>query len=208
MSFVAFQVSRAASSWTMSDEFSMDATQTAQLTRLLDSLAATGVQVLVTSRTLPSPSLISNVIETHFAAEPDIRNYVAHALHADDSMVDILDNQLEADVSNTVVDNIPPLRLIARSCCGLVAVDDLDNKPALRLFDSRLEALYPENHRITGLHITAAFGLTQLVDSLLSRGHRIDATDNRFDTPLYKACVTNSTESAVFLLDRGAYPDT
>lgn len=182
------------------------------------------------------------------------------------------------------VDNIPPLRLIVRSCCGLVAVDDLDNdcsevrlvhhtlyqylhsrerawladvhpmivqtclayllfkssvstatnpifalksfarnhwgyhaalspldtyiQPALRLFDSRLEGLYPENDRITGLHIAAAFGLTQLVDSLLSRGHRIDATDNRFETPLYKACVSNNTETAIFLLDRGAYPDT
>lgn len=86
------------------DEFSMDTMQTAQLTRLLDSLAATGVQVLVTSRTLPSPSLTSShVIKSHTAAEPDIRSYVAHALHADDSMVDILDNQLEADISNTVV---------------------------------------------------------------------------------------------------------
>ena len=88
------------------DEFSIeDPVQTSQMTKLLDSLAAAGLQVLVTSRVMPSPSLTtSHVIETLSADESDIRNYVAHALHADDSLVDIIDSQLEADIGNAVVE--------------------------------------------------------------------------------------------------------
>ena len=88
------------------DEFSIDSSaQTAQFTKVLDSLAMTGIQVLVTSRTLPTPSLtVEHVIESHSAAERDIRSYVVHALHADDSMVDILDSSLEQDISSAVVD--------------------------------------------------------------------------------------------------------
>ena len=88
------------------DEFSIDdSTQTAQFTRLLDSLALASIQVLVTSRTLPMPSLTAkHVIETHSAAERDIRSYVAHALHTDDSMVDILDSTLENDIGSAVVE--------------------------------------------------------------------------------------------------------
>lgn len=87
------------------DEFSIeDPVQTSKMTKLLDSLAAAGLQILVTSRIMPSPSLTtSHVIEALSADESDIRSYVAHALHADDSLVDILDNQLEADIGNAVV---------------------------------------------------------------------------------------------------------
>ena len=88
------------------DEFSIDdSAKTAQFTKFLDSLAVAGTQVLVTSRTLPTPSLtVEHVIESHSAAERDIRSYVAHALHADDSMVDILDSSLEQDISSAVVE--------------------------------------------------------------------------------------------------------
>ena len=88
------------------DEFSIDdSAKTAQFTKFLDSLAVAGIQVLVTSRTLPVPSLtVEHVIESHSAAERDIRSYVAHALHTDDSMVDILDSSLEQDISSAVVE--------------------------------------------------------------------------------------------------------
>lgn len=88
------------------DEFSIDdSAQTAQFTRLLDSLAVAGIHVLVTSRTLPTPSLtVEHVIESHSAAERDIRSYVAHALDADDSMIDILDSSLQHDISSAVVE--------------------------------------------------------------------------------------------------------
>ena len=88
------------------DEFSIDdSAQTAQFTRVLDRLAVAGIQVLVTSRTLPTPSLTAeHVIESHSAAERDIRSYVAHALHGDDSMIDILDSSLKNDISNAVVE--------------------------------------------------------------------------------------------------------
>lgn len=88
------------------DEFSIeDPMQTSEMTRLLDSLAAAGLEILVTSRTLPSPSLRAvHAIGTLSAAESDIRTYVDHALHADDSMVDILDSQLESDISRVVVE--------------------------------------------------------------------------------------------------------
>lgn len=88
------------------DEFSIDdSAQTAQFTRVLDRLAVAGIQVLVTSRTLPTPSLTAeHVIESHSAAERGIRSYVAHALHADDSMIDILDSSLKNDISNAVVE--------------------------------------------------------------------------------------------------------
>lgn len=29
--------------------------------------------------------------------------------------------------TNLDIDNVPPLRLVVRSCCGLIAVDDLEN---------------------------------------------------------------------------------
>lgn len=88
------------------DEFSIeDSNQTSRMTKLLDSMAASGLQVLVTSRVMPSPSLTaSHVIETLSADESDIRSYVTHALHADDSLVEILDSQLEIDIGNTVVE--------------------------------------------------------------------------------------------------------
>lgn len=88
------------------DEFSIeDTVQTSHMTKLLDTLAESGIQVLVTSRVMPSPSLTtSHVIETLSADESDIRSYVAHALHVDDSLVDILDSQLEADIGNAVVE--------------------------------------------------------------------------------------------------------
>lgn len=88
------------------DEFSIDdPVQTSEMTKLLDSLAAAGLQILVMSRTLPSPSLTAiHATGTLSAAESDIRTYVAHALHADDSMVDILDSQLEDDISRVVVE--------------------------------------------------------------------------------------------------------
>lgn len=88
------------------DEFNIDnSIQTSEMTKLLDSLAAAGLQILVTSRTLPSPSLTAiHVTGTLSAAESDIRTYVAHALHSDDSMVDILDSQLEDDINRVVVE--------------------------------------------------------------------------------------------------------
>lgn len=88
------------------DEFSVnDPAQTAQFTEVLDSFAVTGARVLVTSRTLPTPSLsASHIVETHTASNSDIRSFVAHELYADDLMVDILNNELEAEIMSTITE--------------------------------------------------------------------------------------------------------
>ena len=88
------------------DEFSIDApAQTAQFAKVLDSLASAGAQVLVTSQVSPTPSLSArHIIETRSASKEDIRSFITHELHADDSMVDVLDNQLESDIINTVTE--------------------------------------------------------------------------------------------------------
>ncbi|KAE8146719.1 hypothetical protein BDV25DRAFT_46500 [Aspergillus avenaceus] len=87
------------------DEFSVEDTrQTAQLTRLLDTLAEGGVYVFVTSRTAPTPSLkSSHLVIQHTADEADIKSYVAHTLQDDDSMIDILDTQLQRHISEAIV---------------------------------------------------------------------------------------------------------
>lgn len=88
------------------DEFSIsDIASTPQFILTLDELAASGVEVLVTSRAAPSPPLkTKHTIKTIHANEADIRSYVTHALHADDSLLDILDKTLERDISQTVVE--------------------------------------------------------------------------------------------------------
>lgn len=87
------------------DEFSIeDQTQTTQFIKTLDSLVRAGTSVLVTSRTLPAPGMSRCVIEQYTAADNDIRSYIAHALHSDESVMDLLDSQLERDITNTVVD--------------------------------------------------------------------------------------------------------
>jgi hypothetical protein len=88
------------------DEFSIsDTTHLPQFIHTLDELAASGVNILVTSRAPPSPPLkCEHIVETIHANETDISSYVAHALHTDDSLVDILDKSLERDISQTVVE--------------------------------------------------------------------------------------------------------
>ncbi|KAJ5979933.1 hypothetical protein N7481_007231 [Penicillium waksmanii] len=383
------------------DEFSIsDTTHLPQFIHTLDELATSGVNILVTSRAPPSPPLkCKHIVKTIHANETDISSYVAHALHTDDSLVDILDKTLERDISQTVVEqakgmfllavlhlqnirgqvtrsgvrkalktlsgglsdaykktfeciqhqsqarqklafdslmwvsasyrplkslelqhalatqpddekwdpeNIPSLRLIIRSCCGLLAVDDLDNsasdvrlvhntlhhylyscqpewdrranqlitqtsltylhfaseqsqhstndnsaksrksprqkliltpfarnnwghhakrlnpsiyeKQALTLLSNRshLNIIYPRSPRITGLHITATFGLTTLLTTLLSQKPQSQPRNNR-DTledssasagaALCKACKYNHIDCASILLSHGARPD-
>lgn len=197
-------------------------------------------------------------------------------------------------------DNIPPMKVVVRVCCGLIAVDDLGNdqsnvrlvhhtlhqylqkkqtewfcqahakiartcltylsfkslgtRPQLRVkhldaihhspqpsnkwaltdfamaswgyhaarapFDSydalasrllkntnRLRYLFPDNEQIKGLHVAAYFGLAEVTKQLLASGHRVDAVDSTFATPLHKACKYNHYHTAVVLLEAGAKPD-
>lgn len=87
------------------DEFSIsDTASTAQFILTLDELAASGVDILVTSRALPSPPLkTGHAIKRIHANEADISSYLAHALHADDSLTDVLDKALERDISETII---------------------------------------------------------------------------------------------------------
>lgn len=195
------------------------------------------------------------------------------------------------------VDNIPPMKVISRICCGLIAVDDLDNpRSKVRLvhhtlhqyletrqpewfsrahreltctcltylsfkslgasktlcsesdrssethpdawtltsfatkfwgyhaarasFDSygtlalrylknteRIQALSPENPKLTGLHVAATFGLSVLADALIQLGYQVDVLDSRHSTPLHTACMMNHLDTAVVLLKAGAKPD-
>ncbi|KAF9883650.1 Ankyrin repeat and SOCS box protein 7 [Aspergillus nanangensis] len=362
------------------DEFGIDdATQAAKLTRILDQFVDFGIRVLVTSRTLPAPSSTARrVFEKYTPAEMDIRSYIAHALHSDETLVDLLDAALEATITDTVVDhahgmfllavlhlqtisgqvtrsgvrraltglssdlgdaydktfqaithqsqsqrqlamntlmwvsvshrplnslelqhalavhdddldldldNIPPMKVVVRACCGLLAVDDVDDeRSAVRLvhhtlhqylqnrqpewfvqahtritstclaylcFKSlslspdnghwplapfalsswgihashapadtythraqqllsdqpRLTLLYPDNPKTTGLHIAASFGLTSTITSLLAAGHKPDAIDSHYGTPLERACAHNHLSAAMLLLHAHANPD-
>ncbi|KAK5790661.1 hypothetical protein VI817_007948 [Penicillium citrinum] len=192
-------------------------------------------------------------------------------------------------------DNIPSLRLIIRSCCGLLAVDDFDNpnsdvrlvhntlhhylhsqpdwmsranilitqtsltylhfaseekqqrknedkinfhprltltpfarenwghharnippetysEKALSLLQNpfRIRTLYPDNPRMTALHITASFGLTTLLSILLSKipkTNSIEKIESHSYTPLHQACKNNHFDCAALLLSKGARAD-
>lgn len=86
-------------------------------------------------------------------------------------------------------------------------------KQALTLLSNRFRLciIYPRSPRITGLHITATFGLTSLLKTLLSQIPQPQQRNNR-DTlevteALCKACKHNHLDCASILLSHGARPD-
>ncbi|KAJ5451904.1 hypothetical protein N7445_000087 [Penicillium cf. griseofulvum] len=97
------------------DEFSIsEPGSTAELIRILDELAASGVKVFVTSRAIPSPPLnTDHYIARIRANEADIRSYVAYALGTDHSLIDIIDKALERDITQTVVEQARGMFLLA-----------------------------------------------------------------------------------------------
>ncbi|OQE41183.1 hypothetical protein PENCOP_c005G07897 [Penicillium coprophilum] len=97
------------------DEFSIsDAGSTSEFVRILDELAEFGVNVFVTSRAIPSPPLTTgHYIATIRADEADIRSYVAFALSTDHSLIDIIDQSLERDITQTVVEQAKGMFLLA-----------------------------------------------------------------------------------------------
>lgn len=77
---------------------------------------------------------------------------------------------------------------------------------ALRfLTDStRLRALYKTNKDITGLHLTAGFGLSELSLILVQGGASVKALDAYYESPLHKACKYHWVDTVRILLENGA----
>ncbi|PYI11146.1 ankyrin, partial [Aspergillus sclerotiicarbonarius CBS 121057] len=372
------------------DEFSPgDPAQTTHFACLLDALAQKGARVFVMSRAGPETSLLTPgyAVVNYAADNADIRTHVAHALHTDDSMIALLDSQLEEDISNTIVsqasgmfllavlhlqnirgqvsragirrslstlsrdlgdaydktfeaithqsqsqqklafdallwvassyrplsalelrhalatrvgdddwdiDDVSPLGLIVKSCCGLLSVDNMNDDQsevrlvhhtlqeylqsrqptwfaraheviaqtsltcllfkssglpaaiekissssfakchalvpfarrswgfhaamtplesyrelAMRLFNdkSQLSVLYPDNRCISGLHIAAGFGLTELILHMVKNGLDVETFDSNHQSPLQYSCAYSHTKTALQLLKLGANPN-
>jgi ankyrin repeat protein len=77
---------------------------------------------------------------------------------------------------------------------------------ALRLLTdtSRLQTLYGIKKKITGLHITSGFGLTELSASLIHKKASLESKDDQRETPLHKASSYGRVEAARLLLENGA----
>jgi hypothetical protein len=77
---------------------------------------------------------------------------------------------------------------------------------ALRLLTdvSRLQTLCRTNQKITGLHITSGFGLTELSVALMQEGASVESKDDQGETPLHKAGACGRVETARMLLENGA----
>ncbi|PYH44677.1 ankyrin repeat domain-containing protein, partial [Aspergillus saccharolyticus JOP 1030-1] len=97
------------------DEFSpTNITETRHLIRLLNGLARNGARVFVTSRYRPEPVLEEGSAILEFAADgTDIRRHIMHVLSSDDSMVDILDPQLEEEICSKIVAQAGGMFLLA-----------------------------------------------------------------------------------------------